>query len=92
MAVKVFFIAKIKDLNEEYQDYSKRVRALAETNPGFISIESEEIGDVEITISTWKTKAHVHEWAYHPLHQEAKARAGEWYEWVKGYHVQTDNT
>ena len=87
--IKVFFIAKIKDLNEEYQDYSTRVRALAETNPGFVDITSEEIGDVEITISTWKSREAVHEWAHDPLHMEVKKRAGEWYEWVKGYHVET---
>lgn len=91
MAIKVFFIAKIKDLNDEYKEMSKKVRDLAEQNPGFVSITSEEIGDTEITVSTWKSKAHVHEWAHHPLHKEAKARANEWYEWVRGYHVETPN-
>ena len=91
MAVKVFFIAKVKDLNDEYQNYNKRILALAKTNTGFISIESEEIGDIEITISTWKTQKHVYEWAYHPLHQEAKSKAGEWYEWIKSYHILTED-
>ena len=54
--IKVFFIAKIKNFNEEYYDYSKRVREKAETMPGFINITSEEKDDVEITISSWKTK------------------------------------
>ena len=47
MAVKVFFIAKIKDLNQEYNGISKRIRELGESQ--VISIESEEIGDVEIS-------------------------------------------
>ncbi len=89
MAVKVFFIAKIKDLNQEYNGISKRIRELGESHPGFISIESEEIGDVEITISTWRSKEDVAEWAKDPEHVAAKVRAMEWYEWVRGIHVET---
>lgn len=89
MAIKVFFIAKIKDLNEEYQEYSKHIRELAEAHPGFISIESEEIGDTEITVSTWRSQEDVADWARHPEHVKAKARALEWYDWVRGIHVET---
>lgn len=89
MAIKVFFIAKIKDLNSEYQEFSKQVRELAEAHPGFISIESEEIGDTEITVSTWRSKEDVADWAKHPDHVKVKARALEWYEWVRGIHVET---
>ena len=32
MAVKVFFIAKIKDLNDEYKAMSTRIRELGESN------------------------------------------------------------
>ena len=39
--IKVFFIAKIKNFNDEYYDYSKRVREKAEQMPGFIDIKSE---------------------------------------------------
>ena len=91
MAVKVFFIAKIKDLNDEYKSYSKRLRELGESHPGFISIESEEIGDVEITVSTWRSREDVADWARDPEHVSAKTRAGEWYEWVRGIHVETVN-
>ena len=87
--IKVFFIAKIKNFNEEYYDYSKRVREKAETMSGFIDITSEEKDDVEITISTWKTKADVMEWAKHPIHIEAKQKSNQWYHWVKGIHVET---
>ena len=89
MAVKVFFIAKIKDLNDEYKATSTRIRELGEGHPGFISIESEEIGDVEITVSTWRSKEDVADWARHPDHVAAKTRAMEWYEWVRGIHVET---
>lgn len=89
MAVKVFFIAKAKDLNDEYKDMSKRIRELGTNHPGFISIESEEIGDIEITVSTWRSAADVADWARDPEHIEAKVRANEWYEWVRGIHVET---
>lgn len=88
MSIKVFFIAKIKDLNDEYKAISKEVRELAEQHSGFISIESEEIGDVEITISTWRSKEDVQDWAQDPLHKKAKERVGEWYDWVRGIHVE----
>ena len=86
--IKVFFIAKIKNFNEEYYDYSKRVRAKAETMPGFIEMTSEEKDDVEITISSWKTIEDVNAWRKDPLHKEAKAKTSEWYHWVKGIHVE----
>lgn len=89
MAVKVFFIAKIKDLNAEYKGISQNIRRLGESHPGFISIESEEIGDVEITVSTWRSREDVADWAKDPEHVAAKARASEWYEWVRGIHVET---
>ena len=63
MAVKVFFIAKIKDFNDEYKDYVSRVRDLGESHPGFISLENEEIGDLEITVTTWRSKEDVADWA-----------------------------
>ena len=88
MAVKVFFIAKIKDLNDEYKEMSQKIRKLGESHPGFISIESEEIGDVEITVSTWRSKEDVADWAHDPEHVGAKARSKEWYEWVRGIHVE----
>ena len=87
MPVKVIFIAKIKDLNDEYKAFSKRIRELGESHPGFISITREELSDVDITISTWRSKEDVADWAQDPEHVEVKKRAGEWYEWVKGIHI-----
>ena len=86
--IKVFFIAKIKNFNDEYYDYSKRLREKAEAMSGFISITTEEKDDVEITISSWKTKEDVNAWKNDPLHMEVKAKAKEWYHWVKGIHVE----
>lgn len=91
MAIKVFFIAKILDLNNEYQEFSSELRNLAEQIPGFVDITSETIGDTEITVSTWRDRDAVAQWARHPLHQQAKQRSAEWYSWVRGIHVETVN-
>ena len=72
MAIKVFFIAKIKDLNDEYKQHSQTLRSMAEQLPGFIDITSEEIDDVEITISTWRSQEDVDNWAKDPVHLEVK--------------------
>ena len=92
MAVKVFFIAKIKDFNDEYKDYVSRVRDLGESHPGFISLENEEIGDLEITVTTWRSKEDVADWAKDPVHVSAKKKAMQWYHWVRGYHVETPDS
>ena len=86
--IKVFFIAKIKDSNDEYKKNSEQLRNMAETLPGFVDLKSEEIDDVEITVSSWRTKEDVDNWARHPVHMEAKRRSKEWYHWVKGIHVE----
>ena len=85
---KVFFIAKIKNLNEEYKQKNEQLMSIAKQLPGFISIESEEIDDIEITVSCWKDKKSIEEWATNSVHVEIKQRAKEWYHWVKGIHVE----
>tara|TARA_B100000902_G_scaffold391047_1_gene441062 strand:- start:60 stop:338 length:279 start_codon:yes stop_codon:yes gene_type:complete len=86
--IKVFFIAKIKDLNADYKNRSTRLRKMAEQMPGFISIESEEIDDVEITVSSWRSKEDVQAWAQDLTHVEAKRKHKLWYHWVRGIHVE----
>ena len=85
---KVFFIAKIKNLNEEYKQKNEQLMSIAKQLPGFISIKSEEIDDIEITVSCWKDKKSIEEWATNSVHVEIKQRAKEWYHWVKGIHVE----
>lgn len=87
MTYKVIFIAKIKNLNSEYEQYNNELYSSAKNLPGFIDIESEQIDDVEITISSWKTKDDVISWSKDPKHLEAKKRVYEWYDWIKGIHV-----
>lgn len=83
---QVMFIGKVKDLNKEYEEYSDTLYGTAKGLSGFIALESEVIDGVEITISKWKGKEDVLEWAKDPLHVEAKKQVHKWYEWYKSYH------
>ena len=53
------------------------------------NLENEEIGDIEITITTWRSKEDVADWAKDPTHVSAKRKWREWYHWVKGIHIET---
>jgi heme-degrading monooxygenase HmoA len=86
--IKVFFIAKIKNFNEDYENYNKNLFESAKKMPGFIDIESQQIDDVEITISMWKSKDDVIKWSKDPEHVEAKRKVYDWYHWVKGIHLE----
>ena len=72
----------------EYLQMSKKMRELAEAHPGFIDITSEEHGDIEITVSSWRSKEDVADWAKDPVHVSAKRKWRNWYHWVKGIHVE----
>lgn len=86
--VKVLFIAKVKNLNKEYEEYNNNLFDSAKNLPGFLGITSEQIDDIEITTSVWKTKEDVINWSKDPEHIEAKKRVNEWYHWVKGIHLE----
>jgi len=86
--IKVLFIAKIKDLNEEYKSMETKLMKAASSVEGYVDIETEVKDDVEITISTWEDKNAVEKWAKDPTHIEAKERVNEWYHWVKGIHME----
>lgn len=86
--VKVLFIAKIKNLNKEYEEYNENLFRSAKDLPGFLGINSEKIDDIEITTSMWKSKEDVIRWAKDPKHIEAKKKVYEWYHWVKGIHLE----
>ena len=43
MAYKVFFIARVKDYNDAYEEMSEKVYDFAKTLPGFISLTEEHM-------------------------------------------------
>tara|TARA_Y100000739_G_C20577956_1_gene451263 strand:+ start:981 stop:1280 length:300 start_codon:yes stop_codon:yes gene_type:complete len=67
-----------------YKQMSERLYALAQTQPGFLGIESVD-GDFEITISYWKDLESIAQWKAHTEHLKAqKLRPQKWY---KNYKV-----
>lgn len=86
---RVVFVGGIKELTPEYKKYNDDLYASAQTLDGFIGIDSEVIEGVEITISKWKSKKDVMEWAMDPLHMEAKRQVKSWYNWYKSYHLES---
>ena len=84
--IEVLFIAKIKNLTPEYEEYNNRLYASAKKMNGFIGIDSEVVDGIEITISKWKTKEDVDTWAKDPEHMKAKSRVKDWYDWYRAKH------
>ena len=84
--IEVLFIAKIKNLTPEYEEYNNSLYASAKKMNGFIGIDSEVVDGIEITISKWKTKEDVDIWAKDPDHMKAKSRVKEWYDWYRAKH------
>ena len=85
---KSILYRKDKRFKCRLKNRSTRLRKMAEQMPGFISIESEEIDDVEITVSSWRSKEDVQAWAQDLTHVEAKRKHKLWYHWVRGIHVE----
>lgn len=81
--IEVLFIAKIKNLTTEYEEYNNNLYDRAKTMNGFIEIKSEIIDGIEITISKWKTKADIDIWAKDSEHIKCKIRVKEWYSWYR---------
>ena len=84
--IEVLFIAKIKNLTPEYEEYNNSIYASAKKMNGFIGIDSEVVDGIEITISKWKTKEDVDTWAKDPEHMKAKSRVKDWYDWYRAKH------
>ena len=89
--IKVLFIAKIKHLTPEYEEYNNTLYDIAKNMNGFIGITSEIVDEIEITVSKWKTKKDIDIWAKDPEHMKAKSRVKEWYDWYRSKHFDCDS-
>ena len=60
MAVKVFFIAKMKDLNDEYKGISQRIRQLGEGHPDLLVSKAKRLVMLKsqsvlgVVVKTWQ--------------------------------------
>ena len=84
--IQVLFIGEVKDFTPEYMEYNDSLYASAKTLPGFLAMRSEVKDGIEVTISKWKDRESVKEWAKDPEHMEAKARVYDWYKWYRAKH------
>ncbi len=82
----VIFKAKVKQLNEQYNDFANQLRTLAFNEFGCLDFQSIAENDQEITLSYWPSMEHIKAWKAHPLHQQAQ-KLGKKY-WYHSYTVQ----
>lgn len=79
--MKVTFSAKVK--NEIPSELVEKIRSEAKKVDGFISMETENVNDVEVTTSYWKSTLSVREWSQNEHHVKVKNNSELYYEWVK---------
>jgi len=82
----VIFKAKIRELDEAYQEMAARMRELAMDEYGCIEFVSVTEGNQEIAISYWANLNDIKTWKQNAEHLAAqKLGKSKWYE---SYHVQ----
>ncbi len=77
--VKVIFTAKVK--SEIPGTMLAAVRDAARAIDGFIDMESSTEGEIETTVSWWRSSEAVRAWARNPVHGEAKRNKSVYYDW-----------
>ncbi|MDD3799461.1 MAG: antibiotic biosynthesis monooxygenase [Novosphingobium sp.] len=81
MFLVVFRNRKRADIDAvAYAADAKRMEALAQAQPGFVSFKSYTAEDGEVVaISEWTNEAAVHAWATHPEHATIQERGRSQY-------------
>jgi heme-degrading monooxygenase HmoA len=75
MIVVVFRSRLRPNLGEDYVACSKRMREIAQSLPGFISVKGYTADDGErVSIHEWESAEHLRAWREHPEHVEAQER------------------
>lgn len=65
-----------------YSEMANRMLELAKEQPGFLGFESAR-ADLGISVSYWTSEQAIRGWKENVLHQEAQARALEWYRYFR---------
>lgn len=78
----VTFISQLKSPSADYDDMAHKMIDLAESQPGFLGIESVRSPTGKgITISYWQSLESIKAWKENPRHKKAqKIGAEKWYE------------
>ena len=74
----VIFTSVRTEGDNGYDETARRMRELAEQQPGFLGFETarQEIG---ISVSYWSSLEAIRAWKENLVHREAQSRAPEWY-------------
>ena len=76
----VIFRAVMKDPDSEYFETANRLRRLARENYGCLDFIATSEGNLEISVSYWKTLEHIFRWKQDKEHLEAQQRErSKWY-------------
>lgn len=68
----VIFTSVRTDFDDRYTAAAEKLKALAESEPGFLDLESSTEIDFEITISYWKNLESIAAWKQNTEHQLAQ--------------------
>lgn len=75
----IFTSVRAGGADDGYEEMSRRMVALAATQPGFLGVETAH-GQEGITVSYWRDEAAIRAWRDQADHRLAQARADRWYD------------
>lgn len=73
------FISERSENLEGYREMDELTLQAAEQIPGYLGYESIKNGNKGIFISYWESLEAIHLWKNDVIHQQAKAKANQWY-------------
>ena len=77
----IFTSKRTKDFSEDYEIIAERMEQLAQTQKGFLGVESAR-NNIGITVSYWETLDDIKNWKLHLEHQVAQKNGkSKWYSW-----------
>lgn len=82
----VIFRAEINEIDANYSETAKRMRALAINEYGCLEFTSATEGHHEIAISYWESLEQIEKWKQNSEHLDAQTLGRQ--KWYKSYNVQ----
>lgn len=82
----VIFTARIKQLDDHYEQTASRMRQLARERYGCLDFVSSTQGDQEIAISYWQRESDILRWKQDPEHLQAQQLGRT--RWYASYRVE----
>ncbi|MGI9327457.1 MAG: antibiotic biosynthesis monooxygenase family protein [Pseudomonadales bacterium] len=80
----VVFRSELRDSAEGYAEAAAQMEALAETQPGYLGIETLRSGNQGVSISYWQDTDAIRSWKAHSEHLMAQQSGRQrWYRWYR---------